>query len=127
MARNYIQPGEVIDYAHPSGAAADIVSGGVVLMGNAVLGVALADIAKGTTGPVRIRGVFEVPKVSGAVIGQGETLTWDASAAAFDDNVATPAVGDLTGAGAFAAEGKGAGTTTIKVMLTGVPGTYKAS
>tara|TARA_R110002049_G_scaffold173699_1_gene340591 strand:+ start:1264 stop:1638 length:375 start_codon:yes stop_codon:yes gene_type:complete len=122
MASNFIQDGNVIDYT----AGADITSGSVVKLGN-ILGVALTDIANGATGSVAIRGVFRVPKVSGAVITQGESLTWDvsanASAGAFDDNLATPATGDVTGPPAVAAESAGSGATTLAVLFTGVPGT----
>jgi predicted RecA/RadA family phage recombinase len=118
MATNYVQDGDVIQYT----AGADIVSGAVVKVG-AVLGVALTDIANGATGSVAVRGVFSVPKVSAAVIAQGESLTWDVSAGAFDDNAASPATGDVTGAAAFAAEAGVNTQTTLKVMFTGVPGT----
>lgn len=122
MSSNYIQPGDVIQYT----AAADITSGQVVKMGN-ILGVALVDIPNGATGSVAVRGVFRVPKVSGAVIKAGESLTWDVSAASgagsFDDNAATPATGDVTGAAAVAFEDAGNGDTTLAVMFTGVPGT----
>ena len=118
MAGNFVQPGEVLDYV----ASADKVSGQVVAVGN-ILGVTLAAIASGATGPLQITGVFTVPKVSGAVIAQGESLTWDASAAAFDDNAATPATGDITGAAAVAFESSGAGVTSLKVKFTGAPGT----
>ena len=118
MATNFKQPGLVLDYV----AGSNITSGSVVKVGN-ILGVALADIDSGDTGPVQIEGVFEVPKVSGAVIAQGESLTWDVSAGAFDDNAATPATGDVTGAAAVAFEAKGASTTTLLVKFTGVPGT----
>lgn len=122
MAANYVQPGDVIDHV----AAADITSGRVVKIGQ-ILGVALADIASGATGSVAVRGVFTVPKVSGAVIAAGESLTWDVSAnsgaGAFDDNAATPATGDVTGPPAVALEAAGNGVTSLKVMFTGVPGT----
>ncbi len=118
MTTKYVQPGEVIDYV----AGSNIAVGQVVRIGN-ILGVALAAIASGATGSVQITGVFEVAKVSGAVIAQGESLTWDASASAFDDNLATPGTGDVTGPPAVAFEAKGNGTTTIKVKFTGVPGT----
>lgn len=118
MTTNYIQPGEVIDYV----AGANTTAGQVVRIGN-VLGVALTDIASGATGSVQITGVFSVPKVSGAVIAQGESLTWDASAGAFDDNLATPAAGDITGAAALAFESAGNGVTTLRVKFTGAPGT----
>lgn len=122
MARNYKQTGDVIQHT----AGADITSGQVVKLGN-ILGVALVDIPNGGTGAVAIRGVFTVPKVSAAVIAAGESLTWDvsanASAGAFDDNLATPATGDVTGAAAVAFQSAGNGATTLDVMFTGVPGT----
>lgn len=124
MARNYVQPGEVIDWVNGTGSSK--AAGSVVAMGN-ILGVALATIANGATGPVCINGVFTVPKVSAAVIAQGESLVWDVSAASgageFDDNAATPATGDISGAAAVAWESAGAGVTTLKVKFTGVPGT----
>ncbi|MNC91255.1 hypothetical protein D3C83_74850 [compost metagenome] len=64
-----------------------------------------------------------MPKVSAAVIAQGENLTWDASAGAFDDNAATPATGDVTGPPAVAMEAAGNGVTSLEVKFTGVPGT----
>ena len=118
MANNYVTDGDVIDYT----AGANITSGSVVKIGQ-ILGVALVDIANGATGSVAIEGVFTVPKVSGAVIAKGESLTWDASAAAFDDNAATPATGDVTGAPAVAFEAAGNGVTSLKVKFTGTPGT----
>lgn len=120
MATNYIQPGEVIDWVNGTGSA--VISGQVVRVGK-VMGVALVAIANGATGAVQLTGVFEVPKVSGAVIAQGENLVWDASAAAFDDNAATPASGDVSGAPAIAFEAAGNGVTSFKVKFTGVPGT----
>lgn len=118
MATNYVQAGEVIDYT----AGADKTSGQVVAFGN-MLGVCTDAIANGATGSVALTGVFTVPKVSAAVIAAGESLTWDASAAAFDDNLATPATGDITGAAAVAFEAAGNGVTSLKVKFTGVPGT----
>lgn len=118
MANNYIQPGNVIDHT----AGSDLSSGDVVVIGS-ILGVALVDIATGKTGSVQITGVFKCPKVSAAVIAQGESLTWDASVAAFDDNAATPATGDITGPPAVAFAAAGNGDTTLLVKFTGVPGT----
>lgn len=120
MATNYVQPGEVIDWTNGTGSAKD--AGTVVAVGQ-MLGVTLVDIANGATGSVRIRGVFTVPKVSGAVIAAGESLVWDASAAAFDDNAATPASGDISGPPAVAVEAAGNGVTSFDVLFTGVPGT----
>ncbi len=117
---NFVAQGNVIDWVNDSGA--DKVAGQVVRIGQ-VLGVCAANIASGATGSVALRGVFTVPKVSAAVIADGESLTWDASAGAFDDNAATPATGDVQGPPAVAMEAAGNGVTEIDVMFTGVPGT----
>lgn len=123
MSTNFLHDGDVIQYVNGGSARA---SGQVVAIGN-MLGVCLGAIAANATGSVKVRGVFTVPKVSGAVIAQGESLTFDVSAnsgvGAFDDNLATPATGDITGAAAVAYEAGINGQTTLKVMLTGVPGT----
>ena len=111
MATNYIQAGNVVDYT----AGADITSGSVVVMGN-LIGVAITDIANGETGPVQIDGVFELPKVTAAVIGAGETVMWDVSAGKFDDNQATPAAGDLTNGCVAVAAGEN-GDTTVMVKI----------
>lgn len=106
MATNYVQEGGVIIYSN-SGAA--ISAGDVVVVGEQ-LGVALVDIAATTgTGAVALKGVFNLAKVDAAVIAQGESVNWDASASAFDDNAATPASGDVAGC-AVAMESKGATT-----------------
>lgn len=119
--KNFIQPGNVLPFI----AAAAVVSGQLVAIGG-VLGVSTADVAEGEEGQAQITGVFSLPKVSGAVIARGETLTWDVSAAAFDDAAATAAAGDITGPCAFAFAAAGNGETTVLVKLTGVPGTVKA-
>ena len=120
MATNQVNSGKVLTWTNGTGSA--VSAGDVVVVGN-ILGVALVDIANGSTGAVCINGRFTVAKVSAAVIAQGEDLTWDASASAFDDNAATPATGDVTGAPAIAAEAAGNGVTTFDVVLTGVAGT----
>lgn len=121
MTKKFSQHGMVMTIT----AGSDIVSGQVVRVGN-LLGIATAAIANGAVGELCLHGVHSVPKVSGAVIAQGETLTWDASAAAFDDNAATPASGDITGAAAVAFEAAGNGVTSLLVQFTGVPGTLTA-
>lgn len=118
MAKNFKQDGRTMALV----AVAALSSGDVVKAGN-VLGVALSDAAIGDSVSVAVEGVFEVPKVSGAVIAQGETLVWDVSAGAFDDNAATPATGDVSGASAFAFAAGASGETTLLVKFTGVPGT----
>lgn len=123
MAKNYVQDGEVLDYTNGTGSA--ISAGSVVVMGaagDATIGVALVDIADGEAGAVQIDGVFTVPKTSAAVFKQGESLMWDVSTGKFDDNQATPATGDVTGAVIAAADGANT-ETTCQVRLTGKAGT----
>lgn len=109
MAKKYIQPGNVID--HTAGSA--ISSGDAIVIG-VLLGVALADIANGDTGSVQIEGVFEMPKLSTAVIAAGDKLIWDVSAEQFI--VASAATGDLDGC-AVAVAAAGNGTTTVLAKL----------
>ncbi|WP_444922803.1 capsid cement protein [Microbulbifer sp. DLAB2-AF] len=123
MATNFVQDGRMLNYTNSTSA---VITSGQVLAVGAVLGVAMDDIAVGASGVIAIEGVFTVPKVSGAEISQGETLTWDISAVAFDDSAATAATGDITGPAAFAAEAAGDGVTSLAVKFTGVPGTVKA-
>lgn len=114
MATNYSGDGHVITWTNGTGSA--VSSGDVVVVGQQI-GVALVDIANGDSGSVQLDGVFDLPKVDAAVIAQGESVIWDASAGAFDDNAATPATGDVSGC-AVAMEAKGATTgATIKVKL----------
>lgn len=112
MATNYVNTGEVVTYTNAGSA---IASGDVVVIGQQI-GIALVDIANGASGSVGIKGRYSVPKVSAAVIAQGESVIYDASASAFDDNAATPATGDVSGC-CVAAEAAGNGVTTIDILL----------
>lgn len=115
MATSFQQGGEALTWTNGTGS--DVSSGDVVEIANTI-GIALADIADGSSGAVAVEGVFYgVPKVSAAVFAVGEKLIWDTSAGAFDDSSATPATGDITGAAiAWVA---GANTeTTCTVKLT---------
>ena len=126
MATNYVQAGEKIDWNNDSGSA--VSSGDVVVVGgtdDGMICIASTDIANGSNGTLYTEGVFEVAKVSGAVIANGEFVMWDSSASEFDDNQATAASGDVMD-GAIAWEDKGSGTTTIKIKLRGCPGALTA-
>lgn len=123
MATNYVQEGNTIDWTNGGSA---VSSGDVVVIGSngdALVGIALVDIAGSATGSVAIEGVFEIAKVDAAVIAIGEDVLWDSSASAVDDNAAVAAAGDVAGA-LTALETKGATTgETIKCKLSGRPGT----
>jgi predicted RecA/RadA family phage recombinase len=110
MANNFKSSGDVITWTNSTGSAVE--SGQVVVIGK-TMGVAAVDIANGASGSVYLEGVFTVPKVSGAVIAQGENIIWDASAGKFDDNLATPATGDVSNC-VIACEAAGNGVTTIR-------------
>ncbi|MCP5197661.1 MAG: DUF2190 family protein [Gammaproteobacteria bacterium] len=123
MAANFVQPGEILTYTNDTGS--DIAAGAVVKLGateDCTLAIALVDIANGKSGEVKLGGVFTVPKVSAAVFKQGESLIWDASAGAFDDNQATPATGDVSGSVIAAADGANT-ETTCQALFLGIPGT----
>jgi len=115
MSKNQVQrDGKVMDYV----AGGTITSGAVVDMQHCI-GVALASGVSGDTIPVAIEGVFELPKVSAAVFVQGEKLIWDDSAGAFDDSLATPATGDITGAVIAMRAGANTETTCIVKLTPG--------
>lgn len=106
MTTKYVEAGETMDYANSSGST--ITAGTPVVVGEQI-GIVLEDIADGATGVLAMSGVFNVPKVDAAVIAQGDSVIWDASAGKFDDNAATPATGDVSGC-CIAWEAKGATT-----------------
>ena len=115
-----LQPGNELTWVNGTGSA--VVSGQVVKFGTRILAVAAVDIANGASGTVHLVGVFKVPKVTGAVWAAGEVLSWDASAANFDDASAVPAAGDLAGSVIAIAAGTN-GQVTAEVKFLGIPGT----
>ena len=73
-------------------------------------------MVSGDVGAVAIRGTFNLTKATGAVITQGETVNWDASASNVDDNAATAATGDVSDFG-VAMESAGSGVLVVAVQL----------
>jgi predicted RecA/RadA family phage recombinase len=111
--KNQVQrDGKIIDYP----CTGTVLSGAVIDMQH-MIGVALTDGVNGDTISVSIDGIFELPKVSGAVFAIGEKLLWDDSANAFDDSLATPATNDIMGAVVAVRQGLN-GETTCWVKLT---------
>ena len=124
MANNLVQSAhmQVSDYVNGTGS--DIASGDIVVVGqteDAYLAVALVDIANGATGSVGSNCTVTAAKVSAAVFKEGESLTWDLNVAAFDDNQATPASGDVSGAASRAEVDGADAELTCTVHLTGIP------
>lgn len=111
-------------------AGADIVVDQIVVLGvvdtaKCHVGVARSAISSGDTGIVAISGVFEFPKVSGAVIKAGESVTWDSSAGEVDDNAAVTGAGDVAQFGTALADA-GNGVTVIDIDIA-EPGAYDAA
>ena len=111
---NYINEGAIRTWTNGTGA--NKVSGQVVVVGKQI-GICTVDIANGASGEVAFEGRFNVPKLTTAVILHGEMVMWDASAANFDDNLGTPASGDVSNA-AIACTDAGNGVTTLDIQLS---------
>ena len=107
--KTFIQEGNIITVT----AAANIASGDGVLVGS-IFGVAAADAVAGDEVEVATAGVYELPKLSTAVIAQGDRVAWDDTA----KQIKPPAVG-LYPVG-VATEAAGNGTATVKVRLDGI-------
>lgn len=129
MATNITNSNHMVVTAWTNGTGSAVAAGDIVKLGattNAILAVALSAIADGATGNVGYNCAVTAPKVTAAVFKKGESLTWDVSAGKFDDNQATPASGDVSGAAARA-DADGANLeTTCSVWLTGIPSTLTA-
>lgn len=106
MARNYDQLGKVWDHT----AGSNLTSGQPVLMGD-VLGVALSDIANGSSGSVAVSGTFTIAKLSTDTPAQGAALYWDAGNSRLTTTASTH---KLAG---YAAAAAGNGDTTVRVRL----------
>jgi predicted RecA/RadA family phage recombinase len=68
---NFSQDGEIMDFANSSGST--IASGAIVAVGGRC-GVALVDIADGSSGAVQLCGVFNVGKTTSQAWTQGQDL-----------------------------------------------------
>lgn len=111
MSAKYIQPGNTIDYI-PSAAVA---AGDVVIFGD-LIGVAPRDIPAGELGTLDLCGVFEFPKVTGAITG-GAKVYWNGSAVTTAENdgaTSNPTAYKLIGHAVSAA---GADDATVRVRI----------
>lgn len=122
MAKNHVQPGKVLDYVNTTD---EVIKSGAVVVAGALLGVALVDIVPGDIGSVAIDGVFAVPKVAGAAIGQGMPVIFKANSQAFTAGGAL-AAGDVSGAAAVAFIAAAGADTVVAIKFTGCPGTVTA-
>lgn len=77
MARNFIKPGDVIDWKNSTASA--VLSGDPVVIGNQQMGIALVDVAINETGSVAKEGIWLLPKNTSDAVTQGQKLWWDAA------------------------------------------------
>ncbi len=104
--KNFIQLGDVLDHT-PAGA---VTSGAVVVIGVRV-GIAVANIAAGETGALRVKGVVELAKLGTDVVAQGALLYWDAT----NSRLTTTASGNVLAG--YAAKPAGNGVSTVWLHL----------
>jgi predicted RecA/RadA family phage recombinase len=72
MSTNFIEKGEVLNYAATT---KNIASGELIVIG-AIAGVAKTDITIGSTGAVHIAGVYSLPKAAESIT-QGTKVYWN--------------------------------------------------
>ena len=113
--KNFIQEGEIIEFAN-SGSA--IASGDVVVIGEMV-GVACGNIATGESGPVETCGVFELAKATGSAWTIGQKLFWDKTNLRFTGTASSDA--DLVAGYAFKAADSADATGYVKLCGPAVP------
>lgn len=114
--KNYQSEGKTLTIT----AAADHSSGDGIIVGD-LLGVAKADALSGETDAVLdLCGVFALPKNDAAVIGQGDSVGFDAALNEITTNALAAESGDLDNC-ATAMEGKGA-TTSETILVRLAPG-----
>lgn len=108
MTSKFVQDGDVLDYTPGSA----VVSGKMVVVGVRV-GITLAAIAAGATGPLAVDRVFNYAKLSTDVMAQGALVYYDSA----NDRLTTTSAGNTLAGYATAAAGNGA--TTVNVRLNG--------
>lgn len=111
MTEKYVQKGDFLNVT----LGGTVAKNDVDVIGTGLLGVALDAGVSGEIIAYGIRGVYILPKVTAAVIAQGEQVLWDVSAGKVDDDQATPAAGDFLCGMAF--EAKGSSDTEIAVLI----------
>jgi predicted RecA/RadA family phage recombinase len=128
MAKATYKRGEIRTAKYTAGAdiaVDDIVILGVIDAKKCRVGVARQAIANGATGIVAISGVWEFPKVTGAVIKAGESVNWDSDPGGVEDNAHSTGAGDVAQFGC-AMQDAGSGVLLLDVDIA-EPGTYDAA
>lgn len=112
--KNFVQPGEVLEYTAPSGG---VVSGGAYKIGQ-ILVVATVDAAEAEKFSALTEGVVELPKTSAQAWTEGALIYWDPSPG--EATTATTTGNHLIGTAAAAAANPSA-TGKVKLLGHGSP------
>ena len=92
IATPYQDDDRYIDWTNGTGSA--VSAGDVVVLGSALVGVAVNDIANGAVGAIDTKGIWYVPAINNSAFTVGEILYWDATAKkASDAEAALPVLG----------------------------------
>ncbi|MTH36539.1 DUF2190 family protein [Paracoccus limosus] len=108
MAKNFIQPGNVLTIPAP----AAVLSGGVVVAGD-IKGIAQGDAATGAPVDVATAGVWSLPKIAANAFALGAKVYWAAGT-----GLATSTASGNTLLG-VAVEAAPADSASVKVRLSG--------
>jgi len=92
IATPYQDNSRYIDWTNGTGSA--VSAGDVVVLGSALIGIAVDDIANGAVGVLDTEGIWYVPAINTSAFTVGEILYWDASAKkASDAEAGLPVLG----------------------------------
>lgn len=108
--KNFIQPGDVVTVIAPTGG---VSSGDGVIVGS-LFGIAAKTAAQGESVELATTGVYDLPKLSSAVITAGARVSWDTAG----KQVVLPDE-DMYPIG-IALIAAGNGITTVRVRLDGI-------
>ncbi len=108
MATSYTAEGRVLPYV----AGAAITSGDVLVI-STLIGVAIDDIANGSTGPAQVAGVFTLTCLATDVVAQGDLLYWDAG----NSRLTTTASTHVLAGKAYTASANGVATCAIMLNI----------
>lgn len=115
--KNFIAVGDTLTIT----AGANYSSGDGVVVGT-IFGIAAADIDSGEQGPIKVTGVYELPKVGSQAWTEGAAVHWDVT----NSRCTTVASSNRLIGCAVEAVGSTAGETVGKVRLNGIAGVGNA-
>lgn len=116
--QNFVQKGDTLVVAAPAAKSA----GDGVLVGG-IFGVAIKDADNGDDVPIKLTGVFDLPKAGSQEWEVGDKIYWDDS----EDECTTTASGNYAIGVAVKAVEDGADDTTGRVRLDGVTTAQEAA